>query len=91
MIDTGPLGHRDRLHFEMPKAVLKKVKAKACAAKSQFAILSRSGACRLDRSSGSGFDSPRVQIEPRVWNVSVEVAAQPAANYLDGFQNFFHS
>ena len=89
MIDTGSLGPSARLHFEMPKTVLKAAKAKACATKIQFAIWSRSGACRLDRSSVSGFDTPVSRSNPEGGMFLWEFAAQPAANYLDGFQDFF--
>ena len=58
VIDTGSLGPCARLHFEMPKMVLKTAKAKACATRTQCAILSRSGACQLARARQVGSISP---------------------------------
>ena len=87
--DTGSFRPSARFHFEMPKMVLKAAKAKACATKIQFAIWSRSGACRLDRSSVSGFDTPVSRSNPEGGMFLWEFATQPAANYLDGFQDFF--
>ena len=58
VIDTGSLGPCARLQFELPKMVLKTAKAKACATKTQCAILSRSGACQLARARQVGSISP---------------------------------
>ena len=71
MIGTGPLGPRDRLHFEMPSKILKLAEAKAEAAKIQFAISSRSGACQLNMSPASGFDYPHIRIKSRESTISV--------------------
>ena len=62
---------RDRLHFEMPSKILKLAEAKAEAAKIQFAISSRSGACQLNMSPASGFDYPHIRIKSRESTISV--------------------
>ena len=62
---VGSLGLGIRLHFEMPKLVLKLAEARAEAAKIQCAISSRSGACQLNMSPASGFDYPHIGIESR--------------------------
>ena len=77
----------------MPKSVLKTVKVKTCVTKIQFAIWSCSGACQLVMRPASGFDSPRVQIEPQpreqtADNFCWDLAAQSDANHLDGSQDF---